>query len=191
MTWTPSPALARAVRAALVQLAAFYPRSLSLAREQSDAAEQWLASYCRAFLDRHVPLETIAEAASQWPAAQGKATPFPAEFAQFAAQLHRARQGVTPSAPRPAAPSLPAVPPHAGAVEAMSQAAYGVLRSWSQVAEAWAVAWEMATTDAMRGSLRAGQLPEDVWLQIVGEVQHGRVAAATGPLRGAVRGTAA
>lgn len=191
MTWTPSPALARAVRAALVQLSSFYPRSLSLATQQSDAAEQWLGSYCRAFLGHRVSLETIADAASQWPAAHGKATPFPAEFAQFAAQLERSRRGVASEPPPPAAPAQPIIPPHAAAVDAMSRTAYAVLRSWSQVAETWAVAWELATTDALRASLRAGQLPDDVWRQLIGEVQHGRVATGAGPLAGAVRGSAA
>lgn len=191
MSWAPSPALAGTVRNALSLLQAFYPRSLTMATQTTEAAQLWLFSYCRAFLGKRVSLDSITEAAQRWPAEKGKDSPYPAEFAAFCKavedELHpqlpqeRAAERSAPLIPRPA---------HADAVERMSARAYAVLRSWSQVSEAWALAWECATTDALREDVRLGRLANDIWDEIIGHVHNGRVSQGRGPLSTAVRGAA-
>lgn len=185
MTYQPNANLARITKAALLRILLHTPRSnLRILQDDSDAADQFLADYCRACMG--ADLTAITEAGETW-MTQNKYAPSPAEFGQFARELTRQTR---PYVVAPAESQPFPRPAHADAVEARSREAYAVLRGWALVSEAWAVAWEMATDDAMRDDVRLGRLPADVWEDCIGAVLNGRVARGRGPLSDVVRGAA-
>jgi hypothetical protein len=173
MTWSPSPSLLTAVRNALVAMQPFYPRTLQIALQQSDAAQSFVTTYCRAFLGKRISLDTIGECAQRWPAEFGKDTPYPAEFAAFCAKVDRELHPPVPQWAEPVRerPEVPR-PAHADDVEQMSLEAYVVLKSWPMVSHAWGLAWKLATTDQMRDDVRLGRVPSDVWGQCISDTLH-------------------
>lgn len=178
MTWSPSPSLLTAVRNALVAMQPFYPRTLLVATQTSEAAQGFVTTYCRAFLGKRISLDTIAECAQRWPAEHGKDSPFPAEFAAFCAKVDRELHPPVPQWAEPKAqPDVPR-PAHADDVERMSQRAHAVLRAidaeraWTYVSHAWGLLWKLADTDQMRDDVRLGRVPDDVWDQCIGDTLH-------------------
>jgi hypothetical protein len=173
MTWMPQPAVLRAMRSALAQMQAFYPKALGMATQNSLAADQWVGTYCRSLLGKRISLDTLAEAAARWPAEHGRETPYPAEFAAFAAKIDAELHPPVPQWAEPVAqrPEVPR-PAHADDVERMSLEAYVVLKSWPMVSHAWGLAWKLATTDQMRDDVRLGRVPSDVWGQCISDTLH-------------------
>jgi len=167
----------RAVAEGLKVLAGIWPNKFSAAK-----LPEALPHYARAL--GGVTLHVIPRAVDQW-CAREKFGPTPAELGQLARAIDRAERPAVVA--RPQGPESPFPrPPQADDIERLSLKARHVLRSWTLVSEAWAVAWEVAPGDDARDGVRLGQVPPDVWDDIISQVANGRVARTPGPLKRAI-----
>lgn len=83
--WTPSPALATAVREALALMETLWPRSLGAQLEPA-ANTEFATTYSAAL--KHLPPEIVVPAAREW-MATNKWSPKPAELAKLATAMHK------------------------------------------------------------------------------------------------------